>query len=845
MQPTFADFEVSPPHGHGLSVAVTGAGHAGEHYRVRPGGRAVLTGFTVTTGPGADLLLTVCGSAEPGVSTVPVRIGVNGTEVARLRAVPSGDGLAETRVAIPASLLAFDAEDEVTVAVESGADGDFLLRHLLLDPADRPGQSEKSRRQIAESGELHAYLTHCGEESVTGTLWVRLGGLGRAGLASLSWRLRDGDGARVSFDDKRRSFAGQRVNGSGGSGASYDGKVVGIARMPRMMPREQRTCVFDAQLYQAGEWTDVAALTVHLDVDDGDVPLAALEWADQAGARTAIELAPDGRTFFGRHQRAGQDESLYRGRLSRSGAMFPFAPVELPPLPKFFDERLTECPAKDLTGGSLDAAAVIDAARRRVSRSPRTAGTALRHLLLAHGFRTRPEVARAVLELTPDQAPHAVAQLARFLNDVPNDPSTAKAGFTQSDPVDFEQLATVIALTVLDRAYADAAAVMFRDARPFPVAVFAPDYALLGPTQRAQARAQLAGLAARTSDRHTAEYTLKALLRLREFEHALTALRAFTERGLSFALVARPLADADPIVQPALVDSALRALVADPGSMVNLALRKADVAMNDVASEVLACGEQYQGRVARVLWGLVENTGLSADIRWRAAFRLSLVENAEHERAVSTLATLGVYDPEAPPPSPPARTDDQLADALDAVRPVWQRIERALAHRFPDFGVELGGPASLTEVVDCEDALGLQLPVEFVASLLVHREIRFGDLVTGMPNQLDVTELAGYRAWLGGEWSSDRPDPADSPFHSDHGWRDGWVPLEAEQPQDGLALDLDPTPAGRYGQVLAMDNGVPRHVNAPGWLAVLERFAANLEQDRYVLTDGFLDLERQ
>ena len=853
MQTTFADFEVHPPHDHGLRVTLTDAEHAGEHHRIRPGGRVVLTGFTVTTGPGVDLLLTVRGSAAAGVGEVPVRIGVNGTEVALLRAQTSPDGSTETRVSIPASLLTLGAadgrtsgrEDELTLDVAPDAGGDFLLRHLLLDPAFRPGQSERARREVADGGSLYAYLTHRGDESAPGSLWVRLGGLGRAGLASLSWRMADGDSASITFDSSQRRFSGRRIGADATAETPYEGQVVGIARMPRMLPREVRTVVFDAQLYQADRWTDVTALTVHLDVDDGDSPLVALEWTDQAGARTAIELSADGRTFFGRHQPAGQDELLYRGRLSRSTAMFPFAPAELPPAPEFFAESFTTCPVRELTGGTLDAPTVIDAARQRIRQSPKTVAKALRHLLLAHGFTARPQIARAIVELTPDQAPRAVGQLARFLNAVAEDPSTDQASYKETDPVDFEQLATVIALATLDEAYAAVAAVMFRDARPFLVAMFAPDYGGLGPTQRVQARTQVAGLAATTSDQTTAEYVIKALLRMHEFEHALTALRTFTERGLFFSLVARPLVDADPRVQPALVDSALRALVANPGFMLNLAPRKGGEAVVDVASDVIACGGQYRERVAHALGKLVEDTGLSAEIRWSAASRLGLVGVAEHAHAVSILVTQGVSDPEAPPPARPERTDAQLADALAAVTPVWRRIEHELARRFPTFGVELGPPASLAEVVACENALGFQLPLEFVASLLVHRRIQFADLVAGMPNQLDVAQLADYREWLGGEWTSDRAEPPGSPFHTDHGWRHGWVPLEAEQPQDGLALDLEPTPAGRYGQVLAMDHGMPQNVAAPGWLALLERFAADLEQDRYLRhADGYLDLKR-
>ena len=862
MQPTFVDFEVAPPHDHGVRAVLTGAEFAGDHHLVRPGGRVELVGFATTGQPGVDLTVTVRGSAEPITQNVPVPapvpvpvlVGVNGEQVIVLHAVPGLDERVESRFTVPAALLTHGADDRLSLSVESGADGAFRLWHVLVDAADEEGKSEKTRREVAEAGSLWAYLTRTGvpgAEESEGTLWLQLGGTGRAAPATLGWRMRDGERASVAFNAEQRSFVGQRTTGPNDPPAPYRGEVVGIRRLPRQLPRPHRTVVFDAQLCRDGAWQEAAPLTVHLDLDDGEVPLAELDWTDRSGARTDIALTSDGRGFFGRHQRTGRMPVEYRGRIRGSGRSFPFEPLSAPAQPPALEvERFDLCPARELSGGSPEAHAVIAAARRSsadtdpnaAAEQRRTTGAALRHLLLVHGFSARPEVARAIVELVPEQAPLAVGQLARFLDDPLHDPSARHGRYLEQAPGDYELLCTAISLAVLDGAYADPAVRLFRDVSPYAAAALGAEFGMLGPAQRQLAGERLGNLAASTRHDQVATPAVRSLLRLGQFELALAALRDFSDRGVFLSQVARPLSEAEPAVLPALVDSALHALAANPGNMLHLAVR-GESGTGDVPAEVLACGEAYRDRVAGILWGLVRSSDWTADVRWRAAYRLGLISASEHERAVGVLEEGGVYDPEAPRPQRPACTEQELATAREAASAVWQRIERELARRFPSFPVALGAPATREEISACEQALGCRLPVDFVASCLVHRSIAFGDLVLGMPNQRDVAELAEYREYMGGEWTRDQPDAADALFRSDYGWRDGWVPLESDEPDNGEALDLDPAPAGRYGQIISMDNGSPQGVSAAGWSELLERFATNLEQDRYLLhKDGYLDL---
>lgn len=843
MQPTFVDFEVYPPHDHGVVLdAAPGTGFSGEHHLIRPGGQVVLGGFSVTAQAGADLVVTVRGHAEATARDVPVRLRVNGEDLAVLPAVPGLGDPVESRFTIPSALLTPGARDELSLSVAPGADGAFCLFHVLVDAADRPGESEKVRRQIADEGSLSVYRTRSGApgaEDVEGVLWLRVRGIGRAGLATLAWRLRDGDRATVAFDGRQTAFTGRRVTGPDGEPVSFVGRAGGIRGLTRLTPRPSRTVVFDAQLQDEDGWRDAGPLTVHLDFDDGDCPLADLDWTDGNGARTAISLTPDGRAFFGHYQRSGGEALAYRGRVRGAARPFPFEPAPeenfSPPQEVEF-EVFDTCPA---AGSSLDSAGAAVPADAALA-------TALRHQLIAHGFSGRPALARKIRELTPHEAPLAVAQLARCLADPAADPSARSGMYLEQPPDDYERLCTALALAVLDVSYTDTAAQAYRAASPFPAALFGADYGSLGSSAAEEARVRLRHIAASTRQEQVAVEAVRSLVRLGFTGDVVAAVRGCAERGVHLPRVVRPLAEVHPEVLPALVDSELAALAASPDRFLAFRPRSGEGvnSLGDIVVEVSSCGSDYRPAVATTLWQLVRSTDHGAGVRWRAACELAVVDPAEKDRALAYLRAEGVEDPHAPRPPQPPRTAAELESARTVVAALWQRIEEQLAARFPAFPVTLGGPATVEEVAACEQALGLQLPTDFAASCLVHRSIAFAGLVTGMPQQLDLADLPASRdAQEIGAWTSDRPEQPGAAIREDHGPRAGWVPLEPDDGGDIAALDLDPAPGGRYGQVIGLDRGSPAGVEAGSWLELLERFAANLEADRYVLhRDGYLEL---
>ncbi|AUG78323.1 hypothetical protein CFP65_3533 [Kitasatospora sp. MMS16-BH015] len=124
-------------------------------------------------------------------------------------------------------------------------------------------------------------------------------------------------------------------------------------------------------------------------------------------------------------------------------------------------------------------------------------GQALVHLL-DHGFAIRPEVARTIVELVPEQRAAAAAQLRVYSADRMND--RARIPYPQQDVSEASSAAllTHIALAVLDPEELPAARGRFRDTDDVRAAVHSAALARLGPEPREDALARLTACAART-----------------------------------------------------------------------------------------------------------------------------------------------------------------------------------------------------------------------------------------------------------------------------------------------------------------------------------------------------------
>ena len=161
----------------------------------------------------------------------------------------------------------------------------------------------------------------------------------------------------------------------------------------------------------------------------------------------------------------------------------------------------------------------------------------------------------------------------------------------------------------------------------------------------------------------------------------------------------------------------------------------------------------------------------------------------------------------------------------------WDIVERVLADRVPTVAATLRGPAALEDIERLSATVGHDLPADFVASLRRH---------DGQDNPTRLLDLFDHFTLLGVEdmiAASDIRADEEAPID----WmvpdkvrtvmnRRGWLQFTDAEGR-GYALDLDPLPAGRAGQVIYLPiDGLTPEPDYPSFTAwfseVAEKFAA-------------------
>jgi len=183
----------------------------------------------------------------------------------------------------------------------------------------------------------------------------------------------------------------------------------------------------------------------------------------------------------------------------------------------------------------------------------------------------------------------------------------------------------------------------------------------------------------------------------------------------------------------------------------------------------------------------------------------------------------------------------------------WSRVEAALGRVLPASLPLLAPPADEEAVDALESALGVPLPPDFRASLLVHNGTTWGGRPWPVPLEVlyDTEQIASVtREWrdISGpdpEWD----DPRVWAWQIDE--NDIWVSGAVRPTSYGTDriiigtmngdvnwfLDLDPPPGGTPGQVVRIDQECMQwDVLAPSWTDLLLRYADALDA-------GTVDLE--
>lgn len=154
---------------------------------------------------------------------------------------------------------------------------------------------------------------------------------------------------------------------------------------------------------------------------------------------------------------------------------------------------------------------------------------------------------------------------------------------------------------------------------------------------------------------------------------------------------------------------------------------------------------------------------------------------------------------------------------------VWAEIDTWLASHAPTTLAALDGPVSDETVAEVERALGRALPPDVLTSYRVH------DGYAGLTDYEYISLGAGLELW---QSQVNKAGPvrvtASSKIKPVY-WHPGWFPVAMDSGGNLLCVDLDPGPAGTFGQLVwwEVHEGpfVSEHASWGGWL---DRFRRGL-----------------
>jgi cell wall assembly regulator SMI1 len=182
----------------------------------------------------------------------------------------------------------------------------------------------------------------------------------------------------------------------------------------------------------------------------------------------------------------------------------------------------------------------------------------------------------------------------------------------------------------------------------------------------------------------------------------------------------------------------------------------------------------------------------------------------------------------------------------------WKVIEGVLRVFAPSVCKALRPSASVEEIDQLQDLIGVKLPRGLVTSLRIHDGMRGRVNLIGYRSLLPVERI---RSWWRLGCQSQRQDGfggndyTKTPrIKNDIRWRERWVPVMETVTGDLQVLDLDPAPAGKRGQLFPwyINGATAMRVVADSFPAWLDAVAEELAARRFTLDDlGTIQLEKR
>ncbi|GGX89464.1 hypothetical protein GCM10010358_49260 [Streptomyces minutiscleroticus] len=291
MEPTYADFTVSPARLSNAVVRHHRCAVAPTHVAVGAGG-TLKADFTVPEADrGADLTLSVT-AVGPVPPTTVLLNGKVVTEDLSFAGDAGRDAPRELVVALPGALL---TEDGGLLEIRTSADADDVLRLLSLG-IDAAGDSGAARRAMAARAAARSVLAFAVEQRTPGAdrwqpaprLLLHMDCGEHADPAQLSWRGTDGSEASVAFRAGTGGFHGHRraadgntfeLRGTLAERHTYPDGVAGAAVRQ-----------FTTEESHGGSWRPADRLRVLL--DDGGAAVERLERRDVRGGAVSLAFRP-------------------------------------------------------------------------------------------------------------------------------------------------------------------------------------------------------------------------------------------------------------------------------------------------------------------------------------------------------------------------------------------------------------------------------------------------------------------------------------------------------------------------------------------------------------------------
>lgn len=178
------------------------------------------------------------------------------------------------------------------------------------------------------------------------------------------------------------------------------------------------------------------------------------------------------------------------------------------------------------------------------------------------------------------------------------------------------------------------------------------------------------------------------------------------------------------------------------------------------------------------------------------------------------------------------------------MKTVWGQFENWLKENWVEGFEDLNPPATDQEILELQEALGVQLPADFVVCLKIHNGQRnmAGGLFDNSEFLSTEAILDQWQVWKdlldSGEFEGISSEP-DAGVKDDW-WNPKWIPFSHNGGGDHYCIDLDPTDAGRLGQIITMWHDMSnREIQAESFGSWFEKYVSAVLSGRYKYSEDF------